>query len=143
MDYGEIGIILAIVSIGLAIIGFLGNNKINQLRTHIEGVETRLKGEFTRINSQIEGVETRLKGELSRINSQIEGVETRLKGELSRINSQIEGVETRLKGELSRINSEIGLLRQQNDKREIDSRINSLENEIRSIKGLSKPEKGK
>ena len=143
MDYGEMGIILAIIGIGLAIIGFLGNNNFNKLSTKIKGVETELRGEFTQINSRIEGVETRLKGELTQINSRIEGVETRLKGELTQINSRIEGGETRLKAELSRTNSEIGLLREQIANRHTDSRINSLENEVRSVKGLPKPEKGK
>ena len=35
MDYGEMGIILAVIGIGLAIIGLLGNNKLNKLSTRV------------------------------------------------------------------------------------------------------------
>ena len=124
MDYGEIGIILAIVGVGLSILGLLVNR-------------------FNSLNKQIDSVETKLSGELSRINSQIDSVETRLSGEFSRINSQIDSVETRLSRELSQINSEIGALRELNVNRNIDTRIKSLEDEIRPIKGLPKPKKGK
>ena len=105
MDYGEIGIILAIVSVGLGILSLLAN----------------------RFNS---------------LNKQIDSVETKLSGELSRINSQIDSVETRLSGELSQINSEIRALRELNVNRNIDTRIKSLEDVIRPIKGLPKPKKG-
>ena len=64
MDYGEMGIILAVIGIGLAIIGLLGNNKLNKLSTQIDN-------KFNKLSTQIEGVEIRLEGEFSRINSEI------------------------------------------------------------------------
>ena len=48
-----ITIIGSIVGVGLAIIGVLGNNKFNKLNTQIEGIEIRLGGELSRINSEI------------------------------------------------------------------------------------------
>ncbi len=71
MDYGEMGIILAIVSVGLGIIGVLGNNKLNKLNTKIDNkfneLNTKIDNEFNKLNTKIEGVEMRLENHLSRI----------------------------------------------------------------------------
>ena len=64
MDNGEMGIILAIVGVGLSIIGVLGNNKLNKLSVEINH-------RFNKLSTRIEGVEIRLQGELSNINSKI------------------------------------------------------------------------
>ena len=64
MDHGELGIILAIVSVGLGIIGVLGNNKLNKLSVEINH-------RFNKLSTRIEGIEIRLQGELSNINSKI------------------------------------------------------------------------
>ena len=65
MDHGTI---LAIVGIGLtivlAIIGTLGKHEFNKLNTKIDR-------RFDKFNIKIEGVEIRLNGELSQINSEI------------------------------------------------------------------------
>ena len=64
MDNGEMGIILAIVGVGLSIIGVLGNNRLNKLSVEINH-------RFNKLSTRIEGVEIRLQGELSNINSKI------------------------------------------------------------------------
>jgi len=64
MDYGELGIILAIVGVGLGIISLLGNNKLNKLSMKIDS-------KFNKLSTQIERIEIRLEGELSRINSEV------------------------------------------------------------------------
>ena len=48
-----ITIIGAIVGIGIAIIGVLGNNEFNKLSIELEGVEIKLQGELSRINSEV------------------------------------------------------------------------------------------
>ena len=64
MDNGEMGIILAIVGVGLSIIGVLGNNRLDKLSVEINH-------RFNKLSTRIEGVEIRLQGELSNINSKI------------------------------------------------------------------------
>ncbi|MDE0502967.1 MAG: hypothetical protein OXI86_02720 [Candidatus Poribacteria bacterium] len=121
MTSGEIGIILAIVGVGIGVLSLLA---------------TRFSG----LNKQIESVENRLRGELTSIKSQIDRVETRLSGELAQVNSLTRDAEARLRGELSGIHSEIVRLREQNTMRDID-RINKLEDEMHSIQGLPKSRK--
>ena len=123
MDSGDVGIILAIVGIGIGILSLLGNR-------------------FGRLSKEIEGLESRLREELSRINHEIQRVETRISGDLSQTNSLIKDIESRLRGELSGIHSEIGRLREQNTMRDID-RIKRLEDKMHSIHGLAKLKKGK
>ena len=60
MDFGGMGIILTVVGIGLTLIGLgltligiLGNNRFNKLSSQIDLVETKLKGELSRINDEI------------------------------------------------------------------------------------------
>ncbi len=68
MSNDILSILLGIVGIGLAIgltiIGTLGKQQFNKLNTKIDNI-------FNKLSMQIEGVEIRLKGELSRINSEI------------------------------------------------------------------------
>ena len=71
MDYGEIGIILALVGIGLTIIGTLGKQQFNKLNTKIDNkfneLNTKIDNEFNKLNTKIEGVEMKLENHLSRI----------------------------------------------------------------------------
>ena len=147
MDAGDVGIILAIVGIGLTIICMLGS-RFNNLARQIEGVESRLRRELSRINSEIGGVETGLRGECLRVSHQIDGLETKFRIELSRIDSQIDSVETRLREELVQIRSEMSLLRELNANNANDisrdnaNRIERLEERISSIMGSSTQKKG-
>lgn len=130
MDPGDVGIISAIVTVALAVVGI--------------GLSIRsiLGNRFDRLSKEIEGLDSRLREELVRINNEIQRVESRISGELSQTNSLVTDVESRLRGELSGMHSEISQLREQNIMREI-ARIKRLEDEMHSIQGLAKLKKGR
>ena len=92
-DTGMVSIILAvvglgitiigsIVGVGLAIIGVLGNNKFNKLSMEIDN-------KFDKLSTQIEGIEIRLGGELSRINSEINLLRERHTTKIDELNNTV------------------------------------------------------